>query len=366
MIQQRSSFIDQWRGISVLMVIANHLLLFRFKGALSVDKGTTFLSKAYAKVLWFIEIWGVNAGMVGVSIFFVISGYLITSLMLKEEAQRGRVSLSAFYARRVCRIFPALALYIGAVCLLDATGAIKTNPGDALSSSLFLCNTALVQCGYHFEHLWSLAVEEQFYLFWPLLLVVSPMKLRAPLVWITFAAASAFAITQSSYVHGWINNGEAFACICAGVLFALSPRLRNVFELTKQVPLWIWVLLLVVLLPFARTRWGELDISIMLALSPIIVAAVLVRSGSLLPEGRGALWLSRIGLISYSLYLWQAMFSWDTERYLSTWFVYLSALAPVAAWLSFQLVERPFIELGRRWSARLQQGKLPRGTSPQR
>ena len=366
MIQQRSSFIDQWRGISVLMVIANHLILFRFKGALSVDKGVTFLSKAYAKVLWFVEIWGVNAGMVGVSIFFAISGYLITSLMLKEEAQRGRVSLSAFYARRVCRIFPALALYIGAVCLLDAVGAIKTAPGDALSASLFLCNTTLVHCGYHFEHLWSLAVEEQFYLFWPLLLVMSSSRARTPLVLAAFVVASGFAVMPSTYAGGWINNGEAFACISAGALFALSPRLRAAFEATKRAPLWIWFVLLVVLLPFARTRWGSLDTLIMLALPPVIVAAVLVRGGSLLPAGRAAGALSRIGLISYSLYLWQAMFSWDAERYLANWFATLSIFAVLAAWLSYQVVERPFIEIGRRWSARLQQARLPSGSSPQR
>jgi len=354
--QQRSSFIDQWRGVSVLMVIANHLILFRFKGALSVDKGVTLLSKAYAKVFWFIEIWGVNAGMVGVSIFFVISGFLITSLMLKEETQFGTVSLGAFYARRVCRIFPALALYIGAVCLLDAAGAIKTNPGDALSSSLFLCNTTLVSCGYHFEHLWSLAVEEQFYLFWPLLLVMCSTRVRTPLVLAAFLVASAFSVMPSSFVHGWINNGESFACISAGVLFALSPRL----------PLWIWAFLLVVMLPFARARWGVLDTTIMLALPPVIIASVLVRTGSLLPPGRAAVALGRIGLISYSLYLWQAMFSWDAERYLSSWFAALSVFALLAAWLSYRFVELPFIALGRRWSARLQQARLPQRASPQR
>jgi peptidoglycan/LPS O-acetylase OafA/YrhL len=347
------------------MVIANHLILFRFKGALSIDKGISLYSKVCAKILWFIELWGVNAGMVGVSIFFVISGYLITALMLKEEAESGTVSLGAFYARRVCRIFPALLLYVCSLGLLDAVGAIKTNPGDALSSSLFLCNTTLVKCGYHFEHLWSLAVEEQFYLFWPLLLIVSG-RFRTPLVALVFVIAAIIGVMPSMRIAGWINNGASFACISAGVLYALSPRLRSAFAITQRVPLWIWFVLLVMILPFARIRWDSMDAVVLLALPPTIVAAVLVRSGSLLPYRRAARALGGIGLISYSLYLWQAVFSWDADRYLSPWLAQLSILAVAAAWLSYRFVERPFIDLGRRWSARLRQGRLLGAASPER
>ncbi len=123
---RRSSYIDQWRGLSVLLVIANHLILFRFNNALLIDKGTTLLQKVRYKILWFVDLWGINAGMVGVCIFFVISGYLITYLMLKEADQSGVVSLRAFYVRRTFRILPALLLYILGIWLLDVVGVIQT------------------------------------------------------------------------------------------------------------------------------------------------------------------------------------------------------------------------------------------------
>lgn len=352
----RSRYIDEWRGVSVLLVIANHLVLYRFAGARNIDAGVSLLSRIHHQAHWLVVNWGTNAGIVGVCIFFVISGYLITHLMQKEEQQTGDVSLSAFYVRRLCRILPALLLYVLGVWILDRVGAIRLDHGEMLESNLFLCNTAFVTCGHHFNQLWSLGVEEQFYLFWPLLFLAAG-KARTTWVWIALGASAAVACLPSLRINGWLNNGECFACICAGVLYALSPRARRLFACTRRVPTWAWFLLLAFVIPYARSRWAFLDAPIALALPPVIVSSVLARSGALSPFPAV---LSGIGLISYSLYLWQGVFTWKPQAYLADWFAYGSILAIAIAWLSYRFVERPFVKLGHQASGQLKRPESAR------
>src|ERR1700683_392352 len=114
----------------------------------------------------------VYAGPLGVQIFFVISGYIITALMLREHQRNGRVSLAAFYVRRAFRILPPLWLMLATTALLSLAGYIHVGPKSFLMAASFTCNTQPTSCGWFAGHTWSVATEEQFYLFWPLLLTV--------------------------------------------------------------------------------------------------------------------------------------------------------------------------------------------------
>src|SRR5256885_3827551 len=103
----------------------------------------------------------------GVRIFFVISGFLITDLLLRERAKRGAISLPRFYLRRVFRIFPAAYVFIGSMALCGAVRSqITLNPHDLLFAATYTSNFNLYRSWY-VGHLWSLSVEEQFYLLWP-------------------------------------------------------------------------------------------------------------------------------------------------------------------------------------------------------
>lgn len=342
----RNGFIDQWRGASVLMVIMDHLLLFRVPEWVDGSAGADLITRLANKALWFVKLWSANAGSVGVGIFFVISGYLITSLMRREEIETGNISIKAFYIRRTFRIFPAMLVFLLVVWLLNKSNAIRIEPGDAFGLTLFLCNTSLVDCG-HLGHFWSLAVEEQFYLVWPAVLVFSG-RLRLPVAIATLTIALVVSVIPGLRLHGWMNNGWAFGCIAIGVLYALSSRFRNFFVWTGAAPRWAWAALLVLFVPFAKTRWGRLEPILTVAMPFIIISAVLVRTHY--KDVLSNRVLRNIGLISYSLYLWHCMFTWTPQSYLETWFAYASILAIPAAWLSYRCVELPFVALGKKFS----------------
>lgn len=135
---------------------------------------------------------GVPGGFLGVDIFFVLSGFLITSLLLDELGRTGRISLREFWIRRARRLLPALLIVVAAVLVArqlfppDAIGELRT---DAVAAFLWVANWAFVAQGTDYfsrgsppsplQHMWSLGVEEQFYLLWPLLIVAAALLLLA-------------------------------------------------------------------------------------------------------------------------------------------------------------------------------------------
>jgi peptidoglycan/LPS O-acetylase OafA/YrhL len=140
-------------------------------------------------------------GFVGVDVFFVISGFLITGIIARELEQK-RFSLAGFYARRIRRIFPALVVVLFATLVLGwlwmLSAAYAQLGSDTFASAAFFANIALLLQSGYFDiesakkpllHLWSLGIEEQFYLFWP------------PLLMLTRVGDSAGDISASDQVH---------------------------------------------------------------------------------------------------------------------------------------------------------------------
>ena len=148
---------------------------------------------AVLAVLWFhVGLPGMSGGFTGVDVFFVVSGFLITGLLLREHAQTGRIDLGRFYSRRMRRILPAALLTIAVTVVLAALFLAPLQvPGiaqDGAASALSVGNIrfALQSTDYFaetdpspFRHFWSLGVEEQFYLVWPGLMIVALGSLRS-------------------------------------------------------------------------------------------------------------------------------------------------------------------------------------------
>jgi peptidoglycan/LPS O-acetylase OafA/YrhL len=141
--------LDGFRAISIGLVALYHL--FRTRGFPSPPV---------------LAPWMRWLGELGVRVFFVISGYLITGLLLRELRATGKIAIGRFYFRRALRLFPAFYAFLLVVAVLEGAGVIALNPGDLRSAATYTMN-------YHANpswwliHCWSLSVEEQFYLVWP-------------------------------------------------------------------------------------------------------------------------------------------------------------------------------------------------------
>src|SRR5580692_8626360 len=147
-LQRRIASLDGLRAVSILLVLTSHSIL-----------GT----HSFAFRLLFLH------ADLGVRVFFIISGFLITTLLLNERAESGGISLRLFYIRRTLRILPAFYLFVGTVAILNALGVIAVPPGNWVYVLTYTLNFD-PHPPWVLGHLWSLSVEEQFYLLWPLVM----------------------------------------------------------------------------------------------------------------------------------------------------------------------------------------------------
>ncbi len=333
---QRDPLIDGFRGVAVLAVVASHAINFRYVG-----DGTAMAA---------LSVVTMPAAALGVQLFFVISGYIITTLLLLEEARAGSISLRGFYIRRTLRILPPFAAMLAGTYALQAGGLIAPLPAASwLSAATFTCNTGLVTCNWFVAHSWSLAVEEQYYLVWPMLMLMIAPRRRLPVLLAILALLAALFFARPFV---WQSNAASFACIGVGAAYALSPQLRRWIAVAARWWLWLAVVAMLV----GAQHWlasggGE-------ALSPLALCYVLFAPRSMPAIARliGSRPLVWVGGLSYSLYLWQQMFLGSPANYANggLWTV---LLLPVA-WASARYIEQPGIAAARR----LSQGQRPAST----
>jgi len=269
---------------------------------------------------------GAEAGFIGVDVFFVLSGFLITGLLVAERERTGRIRLGAFYARRARRILPA-ALVVLASTLLAAHLVLSPLDlprvtTDALAASLSVANIrfALDATDYFAPvaaspvlHYWSLAVEEQFYLLWPVLLLVVARVQRprvALMVLVSVILAGSFLlnlmVTASSGPWAYYSLPTRAWQLAAGGLLALAvPWLSRTPRPIAALVGWLGVGLLGVGLVVIGPTTEYPGIA---SLLPTLGAASIIASGGLAGSpGRVVLALTPLrwlGRISYSLYLW--------------------------------------------------------------
>lgn len=322
-----------------------------------------------AIVLFHVNKTLVPGGFVGVDLFFVISGYLI-SLNIFQDLERGRFSLMDFYRRRVKRIVPAM-LVVVTVTLVAAQLLLR--PVDAeLSAEAALWSVVSLANVYFWLyldttyfapaaserpllHLWSLGVEEQFYLLWPLLLlfVYGPLRTRAffPVAGLvalgSFLFGEYFFQRSPSFVYYMLPSRAGELLVGAMVAFAVLRGAERRVPAAVVAPMAATGLLLLI----ASMVWLSDDQVFpgWRALPPTLGAAFLILAGhcgktwpSRLLELRPLVWL---GLISYSVYLWH----WPLLAFLRYGQVEITMLTGAAtlavtvacAWLTYRYVERP-------------------------
>lgn len=205
--------LDGWRAASVILVMAHHILGSQHPHLTSGSAALTHL------VLYF--------GQLGVKIFIVISGFVISRLLIAEEARQGSVSLRGFYFRRIFRILPPFHIYLGTLSLLIAFGLIRESWRAILESGLFLFNLSVTPHSWFVGRTWTLAVEEQFYLLFPTVWTVIWRSWRPGAAMIAFVLTAAWNL--SNVLTNWdpLTLGTTrtrFARICCGVLMAMKEK----------------------------------------------------------------------------------------------------------------------------------------------
>ncbi len=318
-------------------------------------------------------------GYLGVDLFFVLSGYLIATLLLRERDRMGKIDLTAFYARRTLRIFPIyyLTIALTAVYQLVRGGdeGMATFVGDLPLLLTFTTNWTDAQ-GHLLFHAWSLAVEEQFYLVWPpLLVLLAGLAVRAFLV--PFLLLNVlFAMGVFGIAHPPLEVLEVtFAPIAMGVLLAHVMHQPNGYATVSKVtgfawarPVWLAAVLLPVLFWTGEvTGWPRIVLHVIMV--GFVAACVTREDGAL---ARPLQWapVRRLGLVSYGMYLYH-MLALVTANQVVTRFIspddakpfrlVLFVVAMLVTWLaaevSFLVLERPLLKLKDRFKPGFRENK---------
>jgi peptidoglycan/LPS O-acetylase OafA/YrhL len=346
---QRLLGLDGLRAIAVLLVIAYHCIIS------SPDLYPIYWLRAVANRLGF-----------GVDIFFVLSGFLITHLLLNEEQKFGRINLLSFYFRRFFRICPPAFAYLLILMLLTSIGFLHISKNDFIYPALFISNY-IIPNAEELSHYWSLAVEQQFYIIWPTLLILIKNK-RSRLILVSvlifcspvWKAIYLYNLDVMEMKNIWrfdMNYGKLLVgCLLAllvsnkrinsqflskgimqhknilyfsiaGIIFSLSPPIfiHSSILIKSYAELFSWICVAVIInfiIQVSNNTW----------FNKMINSAVFT-------------W---VGQVSYSLYIWQQLFCWLGETSQDS----LIKSIPIniflsfgCAALSFYFIEKPFLRI---------------------
>jgi len=328
----RIASLDGLRGVSILLVVLGHL---------AGTQGFPFnQAQVHANFI----------ATLGVRVFFVISGYLITRLLLIEQQSAGSIRLGTFYFRRIFRILVPYYAFLAAVVIGARLGWLELAPGDLGYALTYISNYHL-STGWNLAHTWSLAVEEQFYLIWPAILVLLGVR-RAMWVAAVYLATAPFGRLFVWYFQPALRDGIghtfgtcadsiAAGCLLAGMGDWLwkNPRYRALLQSA-----WFF------LVPVAVVATGVVDERPRMAftIGALVVnlgVAIVVDRCLRMPWRRATRLLSAppvvaVGRISYSIYLWQQLFLNRTAPAWATAFPRNLALVALAGTASYYLIEK--------------------------
>lgn len=326
---------------------------------------------------------GFAGGFVGVDVFFVLSGFLITGLLLKEQSAEGRIAYAAFLVRRLRRLFPALvvmllAVLVAATCLLSAYGLEQQTQSFPFAltwvSNLYFAYSEhqyfdVIREQDLFIHTWSLGVEEQFYLFWPLLLIAAIAmarkfaptggQLAGPLIAFVVVSIASVGLNVLWYSESQLLSfymmparawqfalGASVYLVTASIQFGPAGRWSS-----QTLPILLTVTGLLLLFGSSLLLHDDLAYPGAYVLAPSLATAMIILAGTLAPRAvttrlLGAKPLVWIGDRSYSLYLWHWPILMLGAAYglfdqITSLLFYLAGSLLIAA-VSYRVIEIPF------------------------
>lgn len=294
-------------------------------------------------------------GHIGVSIFFALSGYLITLLLMREHETTGRVDIVSFIKRRSLRIFPLYYLAIFFLFTMDFLGKANINNCSLPYALTYTMNFAPKACDHStLSHFWSLSVEEHFYLFWPIVFLagkrVAIFTSSILIAACIFIGTSPFSSFSDWYPARW--TFPAMLPILAGCLTALIHRNRHVSSMFSDAQT-SNIILVCVLAGLGSPAFTS-SFSVWLISACSLLLYIHYRQDSIAVQMLEFKPLVIIGVISYGLYVWQGVFTgngpyrtsaeFPPPLYTGLWITF------IAAPLTYVFFERPLLRIKARYS----------------
>jgi peptidoglycan/LPS O-acetylase OafA/YrhL len=325
--------LDGWRAIAILPVLLAH----------------------YAPFVPFLPRRLIGIGGAGVSIFFGISGLLICTLLLRERDVTGQINLKSFYIRRCFRILPVAWLFLLVVAAFQHVAGFSVTTTELWASALFLRNY-IGSNGGPTAHYWSLAIEEHFYLILPAFLAIYGRRRTRDLCIAVAVAVCAWRWFNTIHPVGpqqlaFFRTDLRLDALFDGALAAILLHDDRVRSILRKVGPWILLAVAVVGI-FGSTLVPSRALSrSMVALAiPILLAAGILFPTALFARILELRWLRWVGRLSYSVYIWQGLFTGNQTHLLwgeRFWIINLFAMLGTCV-ASYYLLERPLIRWGHR------------------
>lgn len=316
--------------------------------------------RAAAVMLVIMSHFGIDAinGALGVQMFFTLSGFLITWLLIKENERFGHISFKGFYGRRILRIFPAMYFYIAFGLLILLVRGREVPWKDIITSILYLQNYISFEKETYVRHTWSLAVEEQFYILWPLAFYALRKNYRN-MVWtlvvvtiVSWAVRASYqlaSLRSDSYIyHAFETRMDQLAVGCFLALVLHQGLFKKVLFIITSNP--VSPLVIASMLGLSSLFHGNHDYRYPVAYSiePLLTATLIV---SLIVHAGHPLWrftnsgLARyLGKISYSLYLYQQLTLSTARRLTENYSLGIQVVFAVAVTICFAMFSYHFVE----------------------
>jgi peptidoglycan/LPS O-acetylase OafA/YrhL len=337
--------LDGLRAISIIFVIIHHIYFY--------------------EKFWTNEI---DLGRIGVHIFFVISGFLITTLLIKEKINAGKISLKSFYIRRAFRILPVLFLFLCTLMVLNQLFSLKVSGLSFFTSLFFLGNLGIdTSETWYTGHFWSLAIEEQFYLIFPFLLYkLDIKKYRNVLVLLILVIPifnsfywsnspilhSSKAIEKISLIVTTLFSQGTLAILVGSLCSIVAFSYKDIITKMLQIK-WLGIFTFLIAL-FVRFKFPES--SFVLLIFDFLIGIVIIvnlNKDSFFTVVLDNFIMVRIGILSYSLYVWQQIFTnkqpWMYSFNNAGNLVLNLCCLFVVGYISYEYFEKKFISMRKRF-----------------
>jgi len=346
---KRIPSLDGFRAISIILVVVSHIRdMNEFKN----------IPIKYNRMF--------SYGGVGVTVFFVISGFLITYLLLNEQSNNGNISLKRFYINRALRILPVFFLYISFILIWRTFENFEISKYDILHVFTFTVRLDGAM-NWYFSHFWSLSIEEQFYIFWPVTLIFFRKNVKTVLV-VLIVYSCISRIIDHKYpgyrlitLSPFFKYSDSLFIGALGAIFLFEfpwlSQLKIFRSYLLQIPALVLICLFVYMshgkFPYLTLPFANVIIS---ACILYLMLSYITPSNNLVFKFLNSKVMVHIGILSYSMYIWQQFFFKGAITGIWRAFPYNFIMIYLAALASYYLWERPFLKLKKSFAVKKTEG----------